>query len=222
MIHTLEADGIQLSFSERKILSDVYLKCETGRVTGLLGRNGEGKSCLMQIIYGSLPSQIKSIRFDGEYLDKPYTRSDLLAYMPQFNFIPGSLRVYRVFEDFQLDFPDFMRIFPAFTSTSKIRVADLSGGQRRLIELYIIVKSKARFAMLDEPFSHISPVQTDQIKELITDEKRNKGFLLTDHMYQHIMDISDDIYVLRNGKVHTTHSEREIEDLGYARLHFNE
>jgi len=48
MIHTLEADGIQLEFNGRSILSDIYLKAETGKITGLLGRNGEGKSCLMK------------------------------------------------------------------------------------------------------------------------------------------------------------------------------
>ena len=63
MKHVLEADGIQLEFNGRKVLSDVYLKCETAKITGLLGRNGQGKSCLMNIIYGSLPSE-KSVRFD--------------------------------------------------------------------------------------------------------------------------------------------------------------
>jgi ATPase subunit of ABC transporter with duplicated ATPase domains len=53
MKHILEADSVQLQFGERKILSDVYLKCETGKITGLLGRNGEGKSCLMRIIMES-------------------------------------------------------------------------------------------------------------------------------------------------------------------------
>lgn len=216
MIHTLEADGIELSFSERKILSDVYIKCETGRITGLLGRNGQGKSCLMQIIYGSLPLELKSVRFDGQYVSQPYKRSDILAYMPQFNFIPGALTIYRVFEDFKYEFSEFQRIFPTFDNSIQTRIRDLSGGQRRLIELYIIIRSKAKFAMLDEPFSHISPVQIDQIKELMADEKKNKGFLITDHMYQHITDISDNIYVLVNGKVNLTHSVKDIEDLGYA------
>jgi ABC-type sugar transport system ATPase subunit len=64
MTHCLEADSIQLEFNGRRILSDIYLKCETGRITGLLGRNGEGKSCLMQIIYGTLACE-KSVRIDG-------------------------------------------------------------------------------------------------------------------------------------------------------------
>jgi ABC-type lipopolysaccharide export system ATPase subunit len=218
MNHTLEADGIQLSFSGRKILTDVYMKCETGRITGILGRNGEGKSCLMQIIYGTLPLDIKSVRFDGEYVGKAHTRNDLLAYLPQFNFIPKRLTVSRVLTDFELDISDFLRVFPDFSGAPNTTVGQLSGGQRRLVELYVIIKSRARFIMLDEPFSHISPVQVDQIKELIMVEKQNKGFFLTDHMYRHILDISDDIYVLQQGKLSLTRSESDIENLGYVRF----
>jgi ABC-type lipopolysaccharide export system ATPase subunit len=218
MKHILEADGIQLNFSQRKILTDIYLKCETGRVTGILGRNGEGKSCLMQIIYGTLPLDVKSVRFDGEYIGKAYTRSDLLAYLPQFNFIPKRLNISRVFDDFQLDFSHFLEVFYGFSSAAHTQISHLSGGQLRLLELYLIIKSKAKFVMLDEPFSHISPIHVDQIKELIQNEKRNKGFLLTDHLYRHILDISDDVYVLNQGKLCLTHSERDIENLGYARF----
>lgn len=218
MIHTLEADGIQLSFSEKKILSDVYIKCETGKITGLLGRNGQGKSCLMQIIYGSLAVSLKSIRFDGQYVSKPYKRSDLLTYMPQFNFIPSKLTVERVFQDFELEFSDFEKLFPAVSAGISTPIERLSGGQRRLIELYIIIKAKSQFAMLDEPFSHISPVQIDQVKELIMDERANKGFLITDHMFRHVADISNSIYLLANGKVHLTTSMDDLEYLGYARF----
>ncbi len=216
MTHTLEADGIQLSFSNRTILSDVYIKCQSGQITGLLGRNGQGKSCLMQVIYGSLPLDIKSVRFDGKYVSKPYKRSDLLVYMPQFNFIPTSLSIDRVFRDFQLEFSEFERIFPTYNSGSKSRLEALSGGQRRLVELYVIIMSKSQFALLDEPFSHISPVQIEQIKELMMTEKANKGFLITDHMFRHVLDISDTVYLLVNGKVHLTSSTDDLEYLGYA------
>lgn len=216
MIHTLEADGIQLSFSGRNILSDIYIKCETGRISGLLGRNGSGKSSLMQVIYGSLDVNVKSVRVDGNFIRKPYTRVDLLVYMPQFNFIPTGLRLDRIFSDFEIDFRDFERHFPAFSGLYRLQVASLSGGQRRLVELFVIIHAKSRFAMLDEPFSHISPVQIDQFKEIMISEKQNKGFLITDHMYRHVMDISDALYVLANGKIYLTSCDEDIEDLGYV------
>ncbi len=216
MIHVLEADGIQLSFLDRKILSDIYVKCETGKITGLLGRNGQGKTCLMQTIYGTLRPDIKSVRFDGNYISNPYKRSDLLAYVPQFNFIPASLTIERVFNDFEVEFEKFEKAFPTFDGGIMSKLGNLSGGQRRLIELYVIITSKSQFVMLDEPFSHLSPVRVDQVKTLIMEEKSNKGFLITDHMFRHVLDIADSTYLLTNGKLHLTSSVDDLEWLGYA------
>jgi ABC-type multidrug transport system ATPase subunit len=63
--HILEVDGIQKKYGERVILSDVYLKCETSDIIGLLGRNGSGKSTLLKIIFGVLSAPNKCIRIDS-------------------------------------------------------------------------------------------------------------------------------------------------------------
>ena len=217
MKHILEVDSIQLSFGERKILSDVYIKCETGRITGLLGRNGQGKSCLMRIIHGSLPAE-KSIRFDQVSNLHAYKRPDLLMYLPQFNFIPGQLSLKRIFSDFDISFELFIKRFPDFEKFYASRISSLSGGNRRFIELYIIIKAKSCFAMLDEPFSHLSPLQVNEVIDLLKEEKRNKGFLITDHMFKHIVEVSDLLYILVDGKTHLSNKTEDIELLGYARL----
>jgi len=217
MTHTLEVDSIQLEFDKRRILSSIYLKCETGKITGLLGRNGEGKTCLMRVVYGSLKCE-KSIRFDNTAYHEAFKRPDLLLYLPQFNFIPKSLSLKRVFKDFELNYKLFENKFPEFTSRDKSIIANLSGGEHRLVELYIIVKSKSQFAMLDEPFTHLNPKQIEKVKELLLEEKQNKGFLVTDHMFRHIVDICDNVYVLTNERTQLTKSIDDIEMLGYARL----
>ena len=65
MHHKLEADSILLEFETRRILSDIYFKCETGQITGILGRNGQGKTCLMNIVYGNLNPTSKSGRLNA-------------------------------------------------------------------------------------------------------------------------------------------------------------
>ncbi len=115
MSHQLEADGIMLSFGSRTILDGIYIQCETNKITGLLGRNGQGKTCLLNIIYGSLKAQSRSIRFDDQSIFEAFKRPDLLTYLPQFNFIPASLSLKRVFNDFNLSFSDF-ESFSAFFS----------------------------------------------------------------------------------------------------------
>lgn len=111
MSHILEADSIQLEFDRRRILSSIYLKCETGKITGLLGKNGQGKSCLMKIIYGSLKCE-KSVRFDNTAFYEAFKRPELLLYLPQFNFIPKSLSLRRVFKDFEVNYNSFEKRFP--------------------------------------------------------------------------------------------------------------
>lgn len=175
MKHILEADGVFLEFGNRKILSDIYLKCETGKVTGLLGKNGNGKTSLLNILYGTRQTNSASIRIDGLHLKEAYKHPDVIAYLPQSNFIPSSLLLKTVFNDFELNYSDFETQFPEFKIKYLNRVSSLSGGQRRLLEIYIILRSKSKFAVLDEPFSHLSPLMIEIIKGLILEAKAQKG-----------------------------------------------
>jgi len=218
MIHKLEVDSIQLEFGQKRILTDIYFKCETGFVTGLLGRNGQGKTCLMNIVYGSMQASSKSVRFDNISIYEAFKRADLITYLPQFSFIPQHLSLNRIFLDFKLPLLEFENYFPEFKKIGKTKIKKLSGGQRRLVEVYVIIKSKAQFSILDEPFSHIMPLQVEKIKELLNLEKVHKGFILTDHLYRQIIDICDNLYVLADGKTHLTKTIEDIERLGYAKV----
>ncbi len=218
MIHILEADSIMLQYDSRKVLSDIYLKCETGKITGLLGRNGNGKTSLMNMICGTLKGSSRSVRFDGEPLPEAFKRPDVLLYLPQYNFIPKELTLKRIFSDFNLDYAVFEKHFPEFQSKYTSSINNLSGGQRRLVEIYTVLKSASKFSMLDEPFSHLSPVMIEALIPLILEEKEYKGLLITDHMYRYIIELSDDLYILANGKTFLTKSNEEIEFLGYAKF----
>jgi ABC-type multidrug transport system ATPase subunit len=218
MIHTLQADSIILSFGSKRILSDIHFRCETGKITGILGRNGQGKTCLMNIVYGSLPALSKSVRFDNVSVFHAFKRPDLLTYLPQFNFIPSHLSLKRIFSDFNVNYGDFEALFPEFKTKQDLRIRNLSGGERRLVEVYVIIKSKSRFSMLDEPFTHLMPMQIKKIKEVLLSEKQSKGFLITDHLFKQVTDICDSLYVLHDGKTHVAKDITDIEKLGYARL----
>lgn len=218
MQHKLEVDSIILELRTRKILSNIYFKCETGKVTGVLGSNGQGKTCLMNVVYGNLNPISKSIRFDDHTIFQAFKRPDLLTFLPQFNFIPSHLTLQRIFADFDLPFSEFEYKFPEFSNKSKSSMNTLSGGQRRLIEVYIIIKSKSQFSMLDEPFSHLMPIQIEKVIEILEFEKSKKGFLITDHMFRHVTEISDYLYVLKDGKTHFINDIAEVEKLGYAKF----
>jgi ABC-type multidrug transport system ATPase subunit len=218
MIHKLEADSIFLKFGLRTILSDIHIQCRTGEITGLLGRNGQGKTCLMRILYGDLPASSRSVRLDSQLVFQAYKQKELILYLPQFNFIPEWLTLQRIFNDFNLEFRDLEQRFAQFRTRQKSRIRDLSGGERRLINVYLIIRSQSRFALLDEPFSHLMPIQIEKIKEMLQEEKGSKGFLITDHLYRHITDISDKFYILADGRTHLAQNIGDVERLGYARL----
>ena len=94
----LEIDSILKSFGERTILADVYLKCCRGDIIALFGRNGTGKSTLLNIIFGTLKADRKFIRIDGKVIKGPAFRSGLLAYLPQHPSFPSHLKVSRIAE----------------------------------------------------------------------------------------------------------------------------
>jgi ABC-type multidrug transport system ATPase subunit len=221
MINKLEVDSVILEFDTKRVLQDVYLKSEEGKVTGILGRNGAGKSCLLKIIFGELVPFDKSVRINGYSLIGEERISSDMKYLPQFKFIPETLTLKRIFSDFNINFQGLISIIPEFDKYYKTKLKHLSGGEQRIVEIYSILASKTKFCLLDEPFSHIMPVHVDKIKKMILREKKNKGIIITDHMYRHIVDISDDLYVITNGKTYLTKDIMDIEKLGYARISKN-
>ena len=218
MKNTLEIDSVILEFGNKRILQDVYVKIETGKITGLLGRNGSGKSCLMNIIYGKLIPAEKHVRLNKKYNPKKHFSKETLTYLPQFSFIPKSLTIERIFKDYRIDFNRFLIHFPEFEKYYKTKFKLLSGGEQRIIEIYAILISDTKFCMLDEPFSQVMPKHIDTIKEIIISEKERKGIIITDHMFEHIINICDEIYVINNGTTILIQDIDEIEKLGYARI----
>ena len=217
MKNLLEVDGVILKYGLKHILQNVYLKSETGKVTGILGRNGSGKSSLLKIIFGDINPTNKAIRINGQNFQKLYKSQNQIKYLPQNNFIPKSLTINRVFEDFNLKFDDLVNLFPQFAKRKYSSLGKLSSGERRIIEIYIIIVSNSKFCMLDEPFSQIMPIHIETFKKLIKREKSNKGIIITDHLYLHIVDTCDDLYVISNGKTHLINKTEDLEKLGYIR-----
>ncbi|SDE27791.1 ATP-binding cassette domain-containing protein [Niabella drilacis] len=211
----LFAGGIRLSLNHRVILSDIRLQCHEHRVTGLLGRNGSGKSCLFQIIYGLLPAE-KSVQLNGHIVYDAYKHPHLVTSLPQFHFIPPSATIRTVFKNFGLDPAAFTALFPELRAGNNTAIGKLSTGERRLVETYVIIKSPSRFSLLDEPFSGLSPVQVEKLMQLIRTETQNKGFLITDHHYRQVMAISDDVYVLKNAKTYFVTADEDLDLLGYT------
>lgn len=211
----LEVDNVEKYYDSVQILYGVYLKAEEGKVTGILGSNGCGKSTLLKIIFGTLKSKYKLIKIDGNVLLKKLYTTGFAKYLPQHNFIPDFLSIRKALQLYEVAEEDFRSFFveDSFDLSQKFR--NLSGGQRRIVEVFLTLKSSSRIILLDEPFSHISPVQVEAIKKLIATEKQHKIIVITDHLYREITAVSDTIYLIKNGSSKRVDKLTELEDYKY-------
>ncbi|UYQ93632.1 ATP-binding cassette domain-containing protein [Chitinophaga horti] len=218
MKHTLQADSIFFEVSGRNILKGGWMMAETGSIVALFGRNGCGKSSLLNVIYGSLTAESGTTRIDGQYLKVPYQHPHLLRYLPAYSFTPPGLTVRRVLADYGITQALLLREFPEFTDRLQQRVGSFSSGERRLLEILLVVMSNSAFVMLDEPFLYLSPIHAEKVLQLIQSRKAQTGFIITDHQYELLFPAADTKMVLVNGQMSVVHTPADLEASGYIKL----
>ncbi|HMJ67424.1 MAG TPA: ATP-binding cassette domain-containing protein [Cyclobacteriaceae bacterium] len=215
MKQALEFDSLMLSFDGRPILSNVSIKCNTGEIVGLLGRNGSGKSSLMQVVFGSLAGDYKSVRINGKSLHGNYIKEKHIAYLPQDSLIPDYVRVDKALTLFGLREEALLDEFPESRDWLRLYPSQLSGGTQRIVEVLLILKSKAPFCLLDEPFTGVMPVYVQRLKQIILNTRSEKGIIITDHLYRDVISITDRLFVLANGQTYQVNGESELQRRGY-------
>jgi lipopolysaccharide export system ATP-binding protein len=214
-MYTLKADSIELAFDNRKILQDVHLSCKQGEVIGLLGRNGCGKSSLLKIIFGTLTATHRYVSINDKFIHKGY-HNNRIAYLPQHNYLPTGIRLDKLAKI--LVDPLLWNDFAALTIYQRNSMktgGQLSGGELRQLETMMIIHSKADFILLDEPFTHISPIQADEFKPIIRACAKRKGIIVTDHQYYNILEVSDKVILLNNGCTKHITDNEELITYGY-------
>jgi len=212
---TLKVDSVQLAFDDRKILQDVYLDCKQGEIIGLLGRNGCGKSSLLKIIFGTLQPSYKYVSINDVFIHKGY-HHNRIAYLPQHNYLPKGIKISRLavmLVDKHLW--DKFTGLPIYQEHAQKTAEQLSGGELRQLEMLMILHSSADFILMDEPFTHISPIQAESFKIHLRDAAKIKGLIVTDHQYYNILDISDRLILLNNGTTKHITNPDELVTYGY-------
>lgn len=212
----LHIDSLTKSFNEKRILRDIYISCETGKVIGLLGRNGTGKSTLLKIIFGTEKGDSQFIRVDDKVLQNQMERKERIAYLPQYSFLPKGIKIKKLISLFctkenadQLFKSDLIKPFLNETSGS------LSGGEKKIVEVILMVYSNSKFVLLDEPFNALSPKMISEIQKMIKEQSQQKGFIISDHRYQEVLDISDEIYLLSDTYLKQIKDFKELQQYNY-------
>lgn len=213
---TLHVDSLTKSYDSQIILSDVFISCSQGEIIGLIGRNGSGKSTLLKTIFGATPSDSKFIRVGEKVIKKTSDNYNLIHYLPQDNFLPNNVKIKTLIKLFlpHMHHKALLNnevVSPLLHKKSQ----ELSGGERRIIELLLVINSNAKFILLDEPFNGVSPVVKEKIIAYIKTIKPSKGFIITDHDYETVISLADRLIYLKNGSIKAINDKSELIEFGY-------
>lgn len=214
--HKLIVDSVVVRFGQKTVLSGGYITSETGKVTGLLGRNGAGKSCMFRALMGGLRVENVMVSID----EMPINRQIIghsIKYLPQGRLLPESLKLSRTFELYGVNYWSFVSRFPKYSRFHDSAIWELSGGEARLAELCLVLLSEAPFYILDEPFSQIDPVNIEAVQKLIREKAQDHGIIITDHNYEAISSVADILFVIADGYTAPVHSREDLVRYGYLR-----
>lgn len=204
----------------RMILQDIYLKCETGEIVGLLGRNGCGKSSLMKILFGSLKGESQSVRIDGQYVSRLFEIQKAVRFMPQEGFAMDYLTLNQLANIFCVrESIDELLEIPEIRNHKNDKIGNLSTGIRKLVEVLVLLYCDSKFVILDEPFSFLSPLLSEKIISYIRQQSTNKGIFLTDHLFNNVFEVCTKHYLLHEGSLRRITLKSQLEDYGYITKH---
>lgn len=218
MKHLLEVDSVIKRYNNRLVVSDVYIKCETGNIIGLLGRNGSGKSTLLKIISGIINAEAKFIRINGDVKQNNIQLIREISYLPQHNFIPDNFTVKKAI-DLSIEKTqrnDFYNDEMIKTILNNL-ISQLSGGELRYLEIKLILNNSSKFVLLDEPYNGLAPIVIEKINKLIIDNSKSRGIIIIDHNYANVINVSTQLILMKFGKTHHLTDKNQLIEKGYLR-----
>ena len=214
-MNTLETVEISKSYRGRRVVDDVSVKVSRGEIVGLLGPNGAGKTTSFYMVVGLISPDSGKVLMDGKDLTTTpmFKRARHgISYLPQ---EPSVFRKMTVEEN-------LMAILQTRRMTGRERREkmnrlieqmgldtvrrskgyQLSGGERRRVEIARSLAIDPSFLLLDEPFSGIDPIQVRELQRIILDLKRDGlGILVTDHNVRETLSVTDRAYIIKEGKI---------------------
>ncbi len=207
----LKVKDLEAWYGESHILHGMSFEIPRGEVVTLLGRNGAGKTTTMRCIMGMVAKREGSITFEGNEMIK--MRSDKIArlgvgYVPEERGIFASLNVMENLELPPVVKPGGMTrdevfdLFPRLRERRNSQGTKLSGGEQQMLAIARILRTGAKFLLLDEPTEGLAPVIVQQIGDIIRDLK-HKGFtiLLVEQNFHFASTVADRHYVVEHGHV---------------------
>jgi lipopolysaccharide export system ATP-binding protein len=211
----LRSDNLLKIYKRRRVVNGVSISVSAGEIVGLLGPNGAGKTTTFYMITGLIRPNGGKIYMDGRDLTSMpmYKRARRgIGYLPQ---EPSIFRKLNVEQNIMA----ILETLPFTRAQRKERLAELlddldivhlrksmaynlSGGERRRVEIARALVTEPKFILLDEPFSGIDPITVEEIQRIIGDlKKKGLGILITDHSVRETLSITDRAYIIYDGVI---------------------
>jgi branched-chain amino acid transport system ATP-binding protein len=207
----LEVRDLHAWYGESHVLHGVDFEVRRGEVVTLLGRNGAGKTTTLKSVMGMVPRRAGSIRYEGsELIELPSNRIARrgLAICPEERGIFASLNVEEnlllppVVRTGGLGVDSIFGLFPNLQERLRSQGTKLSGGEQQMLAIARILRTGARFLLLDEPTEGLAPVIVQQIGATVRRLKA-EGFtiLLVEQNFRFAATVADRHYVMERGRV---------------------
>ncbi len=220
----LNVTDISKSIKGKKIVSKVSFEINKSDIFGLLGPNGAGKTSTFYIIAGLMNPDDGKIKLSNKDISKlpMHKRSKLgIKYLPQEPSIFQNLTVYEnllglaelSFKN-KKDITDFVSNSIeefSLSDITQLKGRQLSGGQRRKVEIARTLAAKPKIILLDEPFAGIDPIAIEDIKKVLKKlSGKGIGILITDHNVRETLEICNEAAIINNGEIISQGSKEEL------------
>ncbi len=221
----LKCNNLQKTYDGKKVVTKISIEVSSGEIVGLLGPNGAGKTTTFYMIVGMIKSEAGKILIDDlNITSKPiHQRFEYgISYLPQepsiFRDMTAEDNIKAILEtDKSINAEGMERRMneliakfglKKFLNTKGLQ---LSGGERRRVEIARALALRPKFLLLDEPFSGIDPLSVIDIQEIIRDlSSQDIGILITDHNVRETLKICHKSYVVNSGKVVASGKSKDL------------
>lgn len=211
----IETNNLVKTFKGRNVVNGVSIRVDQGQIVGLLGPNGAGKTTTFYMIVGLERPNAGKIEINGEEITAMpmYRRSKYgIGYLPQeasiFRKLSVEDNIMAILETTELNQSQrdekMEKLLAEFNvnHVRKRKGSELSGGERRRVEIARCLATDPAFILLDEPFAGVDPIAVSDIQDIISHLKnRGIGVLITDHNVRETLSIVDKAYILNEGQI---------------------
>jgi branched-chain amino acid transport system ATP-binding protein len=217
----LSVQNLEAWYGESHILHGINFQVSPGEVVTLLGRNGAGKTTTLKSVMGIIGKRSGSVRFDGKEIIRASSdriaRSGI-AFCPEERGIFASLDVREnlllppTVRNGGLSMDQIFELFPNLKERLSSQGTKLSGGEQQMLAIARILRTGARFLMLDEPTEGLAPVIIQQIGQTIK-RLKNEGFtiLLVEQNFRFAATVADRYYIVEHGKIIDGFANAELQ-----------